>query len=99
MYLFRDGTIGEAAWNVSSGPTGEKGCELKVLDELLKRSLHGFAKSSAELSVRGLLTGGSPANILIDEDLVTLFNLYFIAGPGFSHFQIVFLLPLTLILW
>ena len=63
------------------GPSGERDGQLKVLDELLKRSLHGFAKSSAELSVRGLLTRGSPANSLLDEDLVSLFNLDFIAEP------------------
>ena len=68
----------------------ERDGELKVLDELHKRSLHGFAKSSAELSVRGLLTGGSPANSLLDEDLVSLFNLDFIAGPRFSRFEIIF---------
>ena len=59
MYLFRDATIGEADWNISSGPSGETGAELKILDELLKHTLHGFAVSSAELSLRGLLTGGS----------------------------------------
>ena len=69
---------------------GGGGGELTVLDGLLKRSLHGVAKSSAELSVRGLLTGGSPANSLLDEDLVSLFNLDFIAGPRFSPFKIVF---------
>ena len=90
MYLFQDGTIGEAAWNISSGPSGERGGELKVLDELLKCSLHGFAESSAELSVRGLLTAGSPANSLRDQDLVSLFNLNFDAGPRFSCFEIVF---------
>ena len=40
--------------------------------------------------MRGLLTGGSPANSLLDEDLVSLFNLDFIAGPRFSRFKIVF---------
>ena len=50
----------------------ERGGELKVLDELLKSGLHGFEKPSAELSVRGPLTGGSPANSLLKEDLVSL---------------------------
>ena len=87
MYLFWDGTIGEARWNISSGPSGERGGELKVLDELLKRSLHGFA----ELSRPGLLTGGSPANSLLGEDLVSLFNLDFNARPQFTCFEIVFI--------
>ena len=90
MYLFREGTIGEAGWNIWSGPSGETGAELKVLDELLKHTLHGFAVSSAELSLRGLLTGGSPANSLFEEDLVSIFNLDFNAGLQFSRFGIVF---------
>ena len=68
----------------------ERGRELKVLDELLKRSLPNFAKSSAELSVRGILAGGSPDNSLLDKDLVSFFNLDFIAGPQFFCFEIVF---------
>ena len=91
MYLLWDGTIGEAKWNISSGPIGEQGGELKVLDELLKRSLHGFAESSAELSRPGLVTGGSPANSLLGEDLVSLFNLDFNARPQFTCFEIVFI--------
>ena len=36
--------------------------------------------------MRGHLTGGSPANSLLDKDLVSLFNLDFVAGPQFSCF-------------
>ena len=52
--------------------------------------MHGFAESSAELSVRGLVTGGSPANSLLDEDLVGLFNLDFNAVARFSRFEIIY---------
>ena len=52
--------------------------------------MHGFAESSAELSVRGLVTGGSPANSLLDEDLVGLFNLDFNAVARFSRLEIIY---------
>ena len=52
--------------------------------------MHGFAVSSAELSLRGLLTGVSPANSLFEEDLVSICNVDFNEGPQFSRFEIVF---------
>ena len=52
--------------------------------------MHGFAKSLSELSVRDLLTCGGPANSLLDEDVVSLYDLDFIAEPRFSRFEIVF---------
>ena len=39
--------------------------------------------------MRSLLTGGSPADSFLDEDLVGLFKLGFVAGPRFSHFEII----------